>query len=379
MTRYQCILQIRVRIPKTKEEPKPILTRLNYIGSKYKLLDWITTYIKQQTGWETFEGKTVADLFAGTGIVSYHLRSLSARVISNDAELYSSIITHAYTRSVYSDVCQRILHTLQQELCERKYSETVGYITRHYSPYESNERQFFTVDNAQRIDYLRSTLETIRASESLSDDDYYFLLASILIAADSVSNVPAVYGCYLKTFKAKALKPLTLTPIHTTTVPCVVGSTTFSSDITDNEFLESFETDVVYLDPPYNERQYSKNYFPLSIIAKTPEQLTKEPPLRGKTGIPSDCFMSPFCKKGLTVESAFQTLFRHLKTKWIFLSYNSESIVSKEKMIELMEPLGKVSYIERDYKRFKSFDYNKDIPIQEYLFCLQVHNSDSAL
>ena len=145
-------------------------------------------------------------------------------------------------------------------------------------------------------------------------------------------------------------------------------------DVLDPAFLGGLaSSDIVYLDPPYNERQYSKNYFPLNIIAKNPEELMsdKMKPLKGKTGIPADCFLSPFCKKGAPVETAFDTLFRELKTKWIFLSYSSESIVSKDRMIELMEKYGEVSVVERDYKRFKSFEYNEDKSIQEYLFCLK--------
>ena len=205
----------------------------------------------------------------------------------------------------------------------------------------------------------------------MTDDDYKFVLASILLSADAVSNVPAVYGCFLKNFKTKATKTLTLSPIHTNTVAPVEGSHTYNSDVLNTEFLGSFETDLVYLDPPYNERQYSKNYFPLNIIAKTPERLLSELPLKGKTGIPTDCFLSPFCKRGDTVENAFETLFRDLKTKWIFLSYNSESIVKKEKMLEIMKKYGAATVIEREYKRFKSFEYNKDVEIKEYLFCLQ--------
>jgi adenine-specific DNA-methyltransferase len=125
---------------------------------------------------------------------------------------------------------------------------------------------------------------------------------------------------------------------------------------------------MVYLDPPYNARQYSKNYFPLNVIAKPPETVSSVP-LKGKTGIPADCFISPFCKKGC--ETAFDTLFRELKTKWIFLSYNSEGIVSKELMLDIMKRYGEASVIERDYKRFKSFEYNKDVEIKEYLFCLR--------
>ena len=341
--------------------------RLNYIGSKFKLLEWITNNMKEKTGWPSFDNKIIGDLFAGTGIVSYHFRKNMARVISNDAELYSSIITHAFTRSLYTDNCKKIIDLLQMDIQENKHSTTNGFITTHYSPQGSNERKFFTIENAKRIDYIRNKLETIK---DISEDEYKFILASILISADAVSNVPAVYGCFLKNFKTKAVKNLTLLPIHNNTMLAVDGSHTYHSDVLNVDFIRSFESDLVYLDPPYNERQYSKNYFPLNIIAKTPEILLSELPLKGKTGIPTDCFISPFCKKGDTVENAFDLLFRELKTKWVFLSYNSESIVSKEKMLDIMKKYGTASVIERDYKRFKSFEYNKDVDIKEYLFCL---------
>lgn len=342
--------------------------RLNYIGSKFQLLDWITSNIKEKTEWDSFANKRIGDMFSGTGIVSYYFRKHQAQVISNDAELYSSIITYAFTRSIYTETCKKIIEEFQKDIQDNKHLSTIGFITTHYSPYNSCERKFFTIENAQRIDYLRNSLEIIK--ESISFDEYQFILASILLSADAVSNVPAVYGCFLKNFKTKAQKNLTLMPIHNNTSQAVDGSNTFNYDVLNIDFLRSFETDMVYLDPPYNARQYSKNYFPLNIIAKTPEILLTEMPLKGKTGIPADCFISPFCKKGGVVEKAFDLLFRELKTKWIFLSYNSESIVSKEKMLDIMKNYGDASVIERDYKRFKSFEYNKDVEIKEYLFCL---------
>ena len=171
--------------------------RLNYIGSKFKLLEWITDNMKEKTGWSSFANKIIGDLFAGTGIVSYHFRKNMARVISNDAELYSSIITHAFTRSLYTDNCKKIIDLLQLDIQENKHSTTNGFITTHYSPQGSNERKFFTIENAKRIDYIRNKLETIK---DISEDEYKFILASILISADAVSNVPAVYGCFLKNF-----------------------------------------------------------------------------------------------------------------------------------------------------------------------------------
>ncbi len=351
------------------ESPKdPKVTRLNYIGSKYQLLDWLTDNMKEKVKIEDFKEKTICDLFGGTGIISYHFRKQYANVISNDAELYSYIITYAFTCSTYNETVKIILQDLQTELDEKEYEDHFGYITTNYSPYDKCERKFFTVDNAKRIDYVRECLEEY---EDLSEEDYNFVLASILISADAVSNVPAVYGCYLKNFKDKAKKPFTLKPIHTNNKPPTKDSKTYHSDVLDSDFLSMFESDIVYLDPPYNERQYSKNYFPLNMIAKKPSDLESEPELKGKTGIPTDCFISPFCKKGKTVEEAFEKLFKELKTKFIFLSYNSESLVSKEKMLEIMGKYGTPTVIEKEYKRFKSFEYNKDVSIKEYLFCLE--------
>lgn len=356
-------------VPVPKPRVTPTVHRLNYIGSKYPLLDWLVTNIQEQTGWASFHGKRIGDLFAGTGIVSHHFRSLGATVLSNDAELFSSIITSALTLSVYSEQLATLLAQLNTELRENKQGGVVGYVTMHYSPHEGNERMFFTVENARAIDYIRGRIEELRPL--LTAEEHAFLLASLLVSADAVSNVPAVYGCYLKSFKDKAKKALQLVPVHLHTEPACRGSRSFQSDVLSDDLLTAVEADAVYLDPPYNERQYSKNYFPLNIIAKTPTVLATEPDLKGKTGIPTDCFVSPFCKKGGVVEAAFDHLVGGLRAEWVFLSYNSESIVSKEKMLEILGKYGTVTVIERPYKRFKSFKYNKDLDIEEYLFCLR--------
>lgn len=340
--------------------------RLDYIGSKYVLLEWLKGNILQKTGWTSFQGKRVADLFAGTGIVSYTFRSLGASVTTNDRELYSACTAKAMAVCSYTEVCKNLIEQLNIEL---QTQSAIGYMTTHYSPYESCERMFFTVDNAKKIDYVRQRLEALQAS--LSDEDHEFLLASLLVSADLVSNTAAVYGCYLKEFKKTAQKPFRLVPVHTSMTPPQVGSKGYQLDVLSEEFQNEINVDLVYLDPPYNERQYSKNYFPLNQLTKDPSWLPNEPPLKGKTGIPEDCFLSPFCKKGKPVEEAFDTLCRTLKTKWIFISYNSESLISKDRMLEVLKKYGTVSVVESEYKRFKSYQYNKDKQIQEYLFCLE--------
>lgn len=360
----------------TEESVNPVeellqFQRLNYIGSKFQLLGWLENIMLQKTGWTSFSDKRIADLFSGTGIVGFHFRQRGAHVISNDSELYSSIISHAFTRSTFTNTCKTVIDNVNTLIMENTFEGDVaaGYITRNYSPYGENERKFFTVENAIKIDFVRKHIENMK--NEISHDEYMFLMASLLVSADAISNVPAVYGCYLKAFKTKAVKPFHLIPVHNLTAESHPSAVTHNRNVLDDEFLESFECDAVYLDPPYNERQYSKNYFPLNMIAKSQSELETFPPLKGKTGIPVDCFISPFCKKGAVVENAFDHLCSNLKTKWLFLSYNSESIVSKEKMIEILSKYGNVTVEEREYKRFKSFEYNEDLEIKEYLFCLE--------
>jgi adenine-specific DNA-methyltransferase len=363
--------------PRTPTTTPSTIQRLNYIGSKYQLLGWLTDFMKEKTGFTSFKDKTIADLFAGTGVVSHHFRLQGAVVYTNDAELYSAVIAHAFTRSFYTERVKQVISEINAALATAATAATLGFVTQHYSPYEGNERMFFTVENARRIDTARVMLET--AAAALTRDEYQFILASIIISADAVSNVPAVYGCYLKKFKSKALKPFILTPIHTIPEPSASAATSasaaFHTDVIANpEFLSSTlpPVDIAYLDPPYNERQYSKNYFPLNIIAKSPlAAAATTTQLKGKTGIPADCFLSAFCRKGGAAETAFDTLIRNLRAKWVFLSYSSESIVSKEKMMEILSRYGTVSVIEREYKRFKSFEYNEDKAVNEYLFCLE--------
>ena len=343
--------------------------RLNYIGSKWQLLEWIDTTINKFTEGTKNNKNTlkVADLFAGTGIVSWWFRSKNYTVYSNDSELYSFVITSALNRSIYTDVCKKIITMLNKELEGSLYTNYEGYITKVYSPHLECERKFFTVDNARRIDWIRNRLAEIKLT--ISQDEYHFLLASLIISADSVSNVPAVYGCYLKNFKAKALKSLVLKPIHELEEPCQTGSKVWNSDILDLD-LHLKPVDVVYLDPPYNGRQYSKNYFCLNVIAMESEQ-QEQLVLKGKTGIPDNSFISSFCKK-TSIVSSFEKMIESLalKCKLLVMSYNNEGLLSKETITKTLEKYGTVKIEQKEYKKFKSFEYNENAKVIEYLFCL---------
>lgn len=328
--------------------------RLQYIGSKHNLLAWILDAMREEVG--ALDGARVLDAFAGTGIVAHALRAAGAVVSTNDAERYSAVVAHVMAHVPFHAGLEALVARLDAEPATR-----AGFITTHYSPYGGCERMYFTVENAMRIDHIRARIAELE--HEVSADDAAFLLASLLVSADAVSNVPAVYGCYLKAFKERAQRPLRLVPVHREGARG--RGEAFQHDVLSDALLGSGPYDAVYLDPPYNQRQYSKNYFPLNAIVHTPTA-----PLRGKTGIPADCFLSAFCRRA-DVAAALDTLCARLRARWIFVSYSSEGLLTRDEVVACLARHGDVSVRARPYKRFKSFEYNASAPVEEYLFCLR--------
>ena len=164
-----------------------------------------------------------------------------------------------------------------------------GLIYEKYSPSGKNEynRMFFTCNNAKKIDTSRNYIDKIK--NELSENEYIFLLASIIESADKVANVACVYGAFLKKFKKTSLKNFILTPIHTK--KNIIGKNKlYNTDII-NLLENTF--DIVYLDPPYNSRQYGGNYSQLNYIAKNNKNIK----IKGKTGLIENYNKSKFSQK----------------------------------------------------------------------------------
>lgn len=141
----------------------------------------------------------------------------------------------------------------------------------------------------------------------------------------------------------------------------------YNEDI--NELAKKIHGDVLYLDPPYNARQYCANYHVLETIAKY-----DNPELNGVTGLRDYSDQkSRFCSKR-TVADTFDDLIKHADFKFIFLSYNNEGLMSLDTIKEIMSRYGKYSFFTKEYKRFKADkDENRNIAADsttEYLHCL---------
>ena len=103
----------------------------------------------------------------------------------------------------------------------------------------------------------------------------------------------------------------------------------------------------MYLDPPYNARQYGANYHLLTTIAKYDTFVP-----RGKTGL-RDYYKSDYCKKG-KVQESFQELIKNAQFKHIYLSYNNEGLMTQSEVQKVMEQFGKYQLVTKKYQRFKA-------------------------
>ena len=240
---------------------KPVASRgatLNYIGSKYKLTDYIKSTIHSVAGSDLSQ-KIFCDLFAGTGIVGHSFKSLVEKIIANDFEYYAYVLNRNYIGN-HIDIPGKQQYI--NELNQLPLTNT-GFIYKHYCLGGGTGRMYFTDHNGMKIDTIRQGIERLKGINQISDDLYYFLLASLLESADRVSNTASVYGAYLKSFKKTAQKDLILAPAEFD-----VSDNThevFNEDA--NALIRKTEGDILYLDPPYNHRQYGANYHLLNTIA----------------------------------------------------------------------------------------------------------------
>lgn len=122
---------------------------------------------------------------------------------------------------------------------------------------------------------------------------------------------------------------------------------TIRQKITQWKKSKKIKGDILYLDPPYNARQYGANYHLLNTIAKYDEFTPK-----GKTGL-RDYNRSDYCKKS-TVKQSFEHLIKHADFKTIFLSYNNEGLMSVDEVKQIMSKYGKYDLASTKYQRFKA-------------------------
>jgi adenine-specific DNA-methyltransferase len=342
---------------------------MRFIGSKVLLLDNIKQVIDEKA-----QGSlSFCDIFSGTACVTRYFKQWY-EVYSNDLMYFSyvlqkstiendSVPSFSGIKNITGNLSPvEYFNALTTDEMEHLKQER-RFFQNTYSP--KGNRRYITDINALRIDYARNMAEDWKNTGVISDSEYYYLVACIVEGIPFVSNISGTYGAFNKIWDRRSHKKFELIPLEIITNN--KQNKCFNEDGV--ELLNKISGDILYVDPPYNERQYLPNYHVLETAAKY-----DFPDVRGVTGLRVyDDQKSNFCNKKLVVNE-FSKLMENAKFKHIILSYSSDGLMSVDNIESIMRQFGKsdtYKVYEIPYRRFKSRDLNKKDKLKEFLFYIE--------
>ena len=313
------------------------------------------------------------DAFAGTASVSRALREKGWQVHSSDLLMSSYVFQRAY---VVAENAGQNLEEQASELASLPPRE--GFITRHFSPATSDAkagRMYFTPENAGRIDAAREELESWRESGKIGADDYYLLLAAIIEGADRVANTAGVYASYMKRWQPNAKRAFDIVPEKP-----IKGAQPAEAHLMDaTEAAKQIgEVDLVYIDPPYNSRQYVAYYHIPEILARG--WTDSAPAIRGKVGLLAGSEGRSQWSHGRRVKKLFSALLAATGARHALVSFNSEGHLTPDALQSLLAAAsvdGEVSHFTQSYRRYRADSeregrhYHRDTA-QEHLYLVRL-------
>lgn len=314
-----------------------------YLGNKYKLLSFIAGVVSA----ECTSVETVADIFAGTGAVSYAFRDKA--IITNDL-LYSNYICNYAWFGAEAYDKQKIIDYVVGYNAVANCGE--NYMTQNFAD------TYFSKEDCGKIGYIREDIERNYKRGKLNKRERALLITSLLYAMDKIALTCGHYDAYRKGAKFEGALELYVPLAELNNNPL---NQCFNEDA--NNLVKRIEADLVYIDPPYNSRQYCDTYHLLENVARW-----EKPEVFGvakkmdRSGI-----KSKYCTIGAT--KAFGTLINDIKAKYILLSYNnmaekgdgrSNAKISDGDIMRILGQKGRVKVFEESYKAFTTG--KSDIP-----------------
>ena len=333
---------------------------MKYIGNKTRLLGFIDEVILK----ENLPTKgTFIDIFTGTTSVAEHFKKKNYKIISNDFMTYSYVYQRAFIKSndypKFSNLIKKEkalkkidglfenpddnLICILNFLNSRKGKK--GYFYNNFAPGGKYKRKYFSDINAQKIDEVRDMIQQWFDKKWINIDEYYFLVAIVIESADFVANIAGTYGAHLKIWRSMALKDINFKKPTLT-------KNKFKNDVyqkDSNDLIKKIKGDILYVDPPYNSRQYAPNFHVLETLA-----CWDKIKLNGKTGLrPYEHQKSDYCLKN-KVHNVFENLIKNSKVKFILLSYNNEGIMDPKIITKILQEKGKLKKFTKKYRRFRT-------------------------
>ncbi len=326
---------------KEKRQCKTVsLNNRRYLGNKHKLLPFIKTVLTTECG----DIASVADIFAGTGIVaSAFERDCKTRIITNDL-MYSNYIcnfawfgSECYSRPKVVEFIERYNAAMPR---------ADNYMSRNFAD------TYFSARDCRKIGFVREDIEKHYVAGDLNDRERAILIMSLLYAMDKIAVTCGHYDAYRKnaSFDGRLELPLPLAPLQNNR-----ENECHNEDA--NELVKRIAVDLVYIDPPYNSRQYCDAYHLLENVARW-----EKPEVFGcARKMDRTSLKSRYCMK--TASVAFDELISDINARYILLSYNnmakkgndrSNARMSDEDILRTLQRKGDVKIFSRKYKLFST-------------------------
>lgn len=319
---------------------------MRYIGNKTKLLETLDKFLYSKK--LTKKGLIFCDLFSGTCTVGDYFKDRYS-IIANDTLYMSYVISNAklkYNSKTFFNNLGFDPFDYFNNADTDKY--VGGFCYNNFAPTISR-RQYFSDENAKKIDFIRNTIDEWFDSKKINENEKYYLIGSLLESVSKVSNVAGVYSAFLKKWDPRALKKMKFIPIETFG-DAKYQNEVYISDV--NDLIGKISGDILYLDPPYTPTQYISQYHVLETIAKNDCPQTHGKGAHRDNGDQ----ISNWCKKGV-VHEEFEKLIANSKFKHIILSYSDAGIMSKEFIESVMKRYAKDgTYVFKqiDFAKYKS-------------------------
>ena len=324
------------------------LQNRRYIGNKHKLIEWIFSILDKEC-----EGKSFTDIFAGTGVVAAVASKHFDEIILNDFLHSNQTIYEAFFNNGKWD--QEKVNTIIKD-----YNNINGEdLDDNYFSINFGGK-YFSKNSAKIIGFIRENIE--ENQENLTGREYNMLISSLLYSIDKIANTVGHYDAYFKKeFVDDNFFMRPIDPIETKEVSI------FREDA--NALAKQIKTDIVYIDPPYNSRQYSRFYHVLETLTKW-----DKPELHGVALKPEPKNMSDYCR--VTAKDRFAELVNDINAHHLVVSYNntyesksnsSKNKITLEEIKKILSKRGKTKVFEKDYRHFNAgnTDFNNH---KEYLF-----------
>ncbi len=333
---------------------------MRYIGSKNKLLTEIDSLLEKKKLKK--QGLVFFDAFSGTSVVGQNYKDLY-KIIANDNLTFAAIIADAKLNAP-SDMFRTLgfdpFCYFNNNVCQCD-----GFISQNYAP-KLSSRMYFSAENASKIDYIRTTIQTWYDEHKIDEHEKNYLIASLLESLSKVANIAGVYGSYLKTWDPRAVKPMQFFKIDDN--PHVTNNAqVFNEDIL--KLINKVSGDIIYIDPPYTKNQYSVQYHMLETVAKY-----DSPVLNGKTGARNMADKSSVFSKPGEVEKAFEYLIAHANFKHIIVSYSTDGLMSKDYIENVLRRYGKtetLDVVDINYQRYLNAKADDKENHREFLFYIK--------